>query len=646
MMTVTPSHLPTSRIRIDRTERLPEHNHNSNALAPIAEVQPGAPSHLPTSRIRIDRTERLPEHNHNSNALAPIAEVQPGAPSHLPTSRIRIDRTERLPEHNHNSPQAPNDDGDPSHLPTSRIRIDQTERLPEHNHNNNALAPIAEVQPDHIHEQNTENEELGPEFNPYAPAYGQIDPAALQEWLRATDYLEAGSSNEAQSDYVTAAYGSPTTSTSTRYPLTTLSHGNSPPDFTELGHHTDDDNTHSAANPLPLSIPFSANSGPPSASGLTPPTLRPGNSSLAAMRSQNNHAAVFVGFPGAARTERNLFARNVTLPASSPISLHTIIRSLRDSGSGAGTAVDMLCAHLDTAPCTVAWSKRYVEVDDEATYTSPLLGYTRVGALIDHLQVAISTPISPADSDETSRTVLSMNELPPALRLYVVYIISAPRPSPPQNMPNVVPNPAVENLGLPPTRASSSSRSGSRAPGPSASSLGSVSLPRLLRASTFLDLYYLAIGFELSTLLTRGFGAGYIQVRQTLKVESVARRIKVEHPTCSVSVQDISVWAGVNPATYANNLTVAKNARATLQYLSYFSTTPGPSLQSSEDRERDQKLQGFLAQLFSTTDLGEHWRRNVDGLEAGGAKVQLVKTRIERFSRLITVYKEEVFETC
>ncbi|KAJ7040895.1 hypothetical protein C8F04DRAFT_1253401 [Mycena alexandri] len=151
---------------------------------------------------------------------------------------------------------------------------------------------------------------------------------------------------------------------------------------------------------------------------------------------------------------------------------------------------------------------------------------------------------------------------------------------------------------------------------------------------------------KLMHFLPTGFGAGYIQVRQTLKVESVARRIKVEHPTCSVSVQDISVWAGVNPATYANNLTVAKNARATLQYLSYFSTTPGPSLQSSEDRERDQKLQGFLAQLFSTTDLGEHWRRNVDGLEAGGAKVQLVKTRIERFSRLITVYKEEVFEMC
>lgn len=193
------------------------------------------------------------------------------------------------------------------------------------------------------------------------------------------------------------------------------------------------------------------------------------------------------------------------------------------------------------------------------------------------------------------------------------------------------------------------SRSRAHTPVPARSSLGSESLPHLLKMSTFLDSNYLAEGFEFSPLSTRGFHAAYLQVRQTLKIDNVFARAKASHPTVSLTVADVAAWAGISPRTYGNNHTFVLNARATLQYLRASAMERSASMESSDVRAKKQALESFLGIFFSVGELGEDWRSvgSAIELEAGGATVSQVKVKIGIFPlALIASYRHQPLTTC
>ncbi|KAJ6524762.1 hypothetical protein B0H19DRAFT_1085154 [Mycena capillaripes] len=387
---------------------------------------------------------------------------------------------------------------------------------------------------------------------------------------------------------------------------------------------------------LPPSVQMILHSQPDMLHSLPVHGPAPGRGSLAAMRLLVNTvtpAAVFIGLVGATLTgQRNFFEPHVPLP-SIP-SLSDILEALQSAGGSASNAIITLCQTLDATPCTISWSRQLVEVTIDALHTSVLTGYREVGALGDHLH-ASPVLIDAAQPNEASAATLEVHDLDSRHRLYVLYI-TATTLAPARR--DGVAGDSGRELGsfLPRPLPPAGRRSRSQTPAPSKSGLGSESLRRLLRSSTWLDEHYLSEGVAYSLLVTRGFGAAYLQVRQMLKIDNLFKRIKATDPTTTLTVQDVAAWAGIYPLTYINNRTWVTNARATLQFL------------RSSPRPQDQALQHRLGIFFSAHELGENWwMGDAASLDAVGATVTGVKTSIVGFSAAqIASYKHQPFDTC
>jgi hypothetical protein len=172
-------------------------------------------------------------------------------------------------------------------------------------------------------------------------------------------------------------------------------------------------------------------------------------------------------------------------------------------------------------------------------------------------------------------------------------------------------------------------------------------LSSILKTSLALDQHFLADGFRLAELLDSNYGTAYLQIRQALLIESVYSRGRAL--IAQLTSHDVAAWAGIKPATYANNRTFVINARSTLQFLRHRAATD-VAAQSSDVRRREEALKDFLSRCFSVDILTSEWDAAdspPESLKVGSAPVADLKARIEPYlAQDLKAYRAQRLETC
>ncbi|KAJ6452102.1 hypothetical protein C8R45DRAFT_1113221 [Mycena sanguinolenta] len=306
----------------------------------------------------------------------------------------------------------------------------------------------------------------------------------------------------------------------------------------------------------------------------TPPGIQiamPARGSLAYLRMHHtvtpgrNFAAIYLAFPLHDHPARRAFFEPALVLASRTPSVADLVRALRNHGGAAGQMLDSVCSTLATTDFCIAWSRHMVEVHD--SYSAISHGCREVGLLREHLH-ASQVIVQCANHNDASRATFTLHDVAPESPLFVLYIYPAQVPATaagieplPQAIVHVA---AARSQSHTPAYTRSSQ---SRTPAPASISTPSFTfvLASVLRTSLALDRHFLEDGFQLASFLDRDYGTAFLQIRQALIIESVLRR---STPLISqLKVHDVAAWAGMSPATYSNNRTFAKEARATLLLL-------------------------------------------------------------------------------
>ncbi|KAJ7872466.1 hypothetical protein B0H14DRAFT_3564635 [Mycena olivaceomarginata] len=425
-------------------------------------------------------------------------------------------------------------------------------------------------------------------------------------------------------------------------------------DLLEVQGHSTSDSLHTLErdyspfhehSPLPVQAPHS----PAPQSNLAP---LPGNGSLAQLRlrrifspvpathSSSNGAAVYIGFPLSDHpTHRNFFEPAIPVSSRTPL-LSDLLGALRSANTPVSQILNHVCAGLDGTPFHIAWSKLMLEVH-EPGYCAVSNGYREIGLLRDHLHVSQVT-VKPATHNNTSSVTFQLNNLGVETPLFVLYCF-----------PAVVPVPVAPTVSLPHARTpavrAQQSRSRSHTPAPPAVPMPSIAdvLSSILKTSLALDQHFLADGFRLAELLDSNYGTAYLQIRQALLIESVYSRGRAL--IAQLTSHDVAAWAGIKPATYANNRTFVINARSTLQFLRHRAATD-VAAQSSDVRRREEALKDFLSRCFSVDILTSEWDAAdspPESLKVGSAPVADLKARIEPYlAQDLKAYRAQRLETC
>ncbi|KAJ7756659.1 hypothetical protein B0H16DRAFT_1721724 [Mycena metata] len=185
-------------------------------------------------------------------------------------------------------------------------------------------------------------------------------------------------------------------------------------------------------------------------------------------------------------------------------------------------------------------------------------GFREVRALRDHLQNS-NHVLARASHNNTSIQMFGSHTLDIDTPLFVFYIYPANVPPPAPTAPQL----PLQNALLPAAAAGSRSRTPAHPSTPSEAQYLLTFRPKLLRATVFLDEKFQPEAVDLAILREANYGSAYLQIREALIIEQIFR-------TCSnrgLIRLDIAVWAGVNANTYSNQLTYARDARATLRLL-------------------------------------------------------------------------------
>ncbi|KAJ6526047.1 hypothetical protein B0H19DRAFT_1275906 [Mycena capillaripes] len=296
----------------------------------------------------------------------------------------------------------------------------------------------------------------------------------------------------------------------------------------------------------------------------------PARGSLAYLRMHHaatpglKFAAIYLAFPLHDHPARRAFFEPALALASPTPSVADLIRALRNHGGAASQMLDTVCSTLATIDFCIAWSKHMVEVHD--SYSAVSHGYREVGLLREHTDTS-QVLVQRANHNDASRITFRLHNVTSETPLFVLYIYPV--------IPAAVMGIEPLSQAVPPVLAGRSQshtpaytgRSQSRTPAPTTISTPSFTfvLASVLRTSLALDRHFLEDGFQLASLLDRDYGTAYLQIRQALVIESVLRRSA--SAISQLKVHDVAAWAGINPATYSNNRTFAKEARATLLLL-------------------------------------------------------------------------------
>ncbi|KAJ7035164.1 hypothetical protein C8F04DRAFT_1233822 [Mycena alexandri] len=352
-------------------------------------------------------------------------------------------------------------------------------------------------------------------------------------------------------------------------------------------------------------------------------------------------AAIYVGFPfheNSAR--RNFFVPNVLLPLSPSVT--DLIRALRATHNAVAEILNEICASPDTAEFRIAWSTQMIEIHD-VSYSASSSGYREVaGTLRDHLHRS-PVLVGQANPNHTSRTTFEEWQVILGTPLFVLYVY-----------PRLVPN-ALQNVATEPTntqaRFTMPAPSRTNTPAPPLLTIRT-GLSKLLKKSTALDELFETDGFQLAALFTRKFGTAYLQIRQAIIIQDVL--FCGEGLIPQLTIADVAAWAGIRPNTYSNNLTFAERARATLLLLwerkRLFSLTPQEDERSEDQREKDSKLETFLAVCLAKDLLPADWHSmhgSAENLTIGGATVREVSDRLGPYNHFIgDYYKKGRFTIC
>ncbi|KAJ6461825.1 hypothetical protein C8R47DRAFT_1202348 [Mycena vitilis] len=281
--------------------------------------------------------------------------------------------------------------------------------------------------------------------------------------------------------------------------------------------------------------------------------------------------AVYVGFPFQENhARRNFFQTGLDIRSSTP-TVTELIRVLRGSAHPVAQLLNDLCTCLDTQPFNVAWSRHLVEVLDPS-YSAVINGYCEVGPLRAHLHSS-QVVVEPARHNATSRAIFDLHRLPEGTPLFVLYIFPVVRKY--WFISRLILRNLRQNIGMqrrlpPPVQAPSSSlppvpHPASHTPSPTGASTVLQFLSTMLKTHSALDHRFQDEGFQLSRLSKPTYKGAYLKIRQTLIIENVFSRAQGIIPL--ITLFDVAGWAGLNPSTYSNNRTFARQARATLQFL-------------------------------------------------------------------------------
>jgi hypothetical protein len=163
--------------------------------------------------------------------------------------------------------------------------------------------------------------------------------------------------------------------------------------------------------------------------------------------------------------------------------------------------------------------------------------------------------------------------------------------------------------------------------------------------SSALEKRYLQDGYILASLLDSNnstkYGTAYVQIRQSLIIEN----IYVQGAIPQLTLDDVAAWAGIKPATYANNRTFANNARATLQYLRAHANSPGVNAQSNDNRRKEEELLKFLSKCFLPNLITGDSESSPEALTISSTTVATVKKRMEQFQHPSVAYRGQRFTT-
>ncbi|KAJ7809489.1 hypothetical protein B0H14DRAFT_2608072 [Mycena olivaceomarginata] len=254
---------------------------------------------------------------------------------------------------------------------------------------------------------------------------------------------------------------------------------------------------------------------------------------------------VYIGFPLSDHPTRCNFFEPAIPVSSRTPLLSDLLGALRSANTPVSQILNHVCAGLDGTPFHIAWSKLMLEVHEP--------GYCAV----------VPVPVAPTVSLPHART--------PAVR--------APQSrSRSHTLLHLRPMPSMADV-----------------------------LSSILKTSLALDQHFLADGFRLAELLDSNYGTAYLQIRQALLIESVYSRGRAL--IAQLTSHDVAAWAGIKPATYANNHTF-----------------------SSDVRRREESLKDFLSRCFSVDILTSEWDAAdspPESLKVGSAPVADLKARIE-----------------
>ncbi|KAJ7025219.1 hypothetical protein C8F04DRAFT_1129320 [Mycena alexandri] len=364
---------------------------------------------------------------------------------------------------------------------------------------------------------------------------------------------------------------------------------------------------------------------------LTPAPLRP--------------VAVYLGFPFQQNpARRGFFETDVHVVSHTPL-VSDLLRAVRGLGRISDQVLGPICVDSQSEDIRVACSQSMVEVHemDSNLHVEPAMraptprndepgrlwfslanGFREVGALRDHLQNS-NHVLAPASHNTTSIQTFGSHTLDIDTPLFVLYIYPANVPAP------AVPQLPLQNALLPAAAGGSRSRTPAHPSTPSEAQYLLTFLPKLLRATVFLDEKLQPEAVDLAILREANYGSAYLQIREALIIEQIFR-------TCSnrgLIRLDIAVWAGVNANTYSNQLTYARDARATLRLLRT-RTAEQLAAQSSDVMAKEGLLKGFLNACFQAALLPKTW--NIRSSNSSTTKMFTVQQKVNPFKTELMPY--------
>ncbi|KAJ7109023.1 hypothetical protein C8R43DRAFT_962606 [Mycena crocata] len=340
--------------------------------------------------------------------------------------------------------------------------------------------------------------------------------------------------------------------------------------------------------------------------------------------AQVNSCAVYMRFPNHGNpADRDFLLTGVFITADRP-SLTDLLHAVRRVEDPGVQILDHICAGLDTCPFTTAWSRTMIEVDAQnEKYSSLAKGYRGVGLLQNHLESS-SVVLDCADPNETSRATFAYYHVNQDTKLFVVYIAQLN-----DVILHIIPYPPTTILVVAPVVATS------HTPINPAAWMASI-----LRIGSALDVRYLAEASQLAALLHVRYRIAYLQIRQVLIIDKVFFGDRTPLGA-TLTLNNVAAWAGIKPATYANNRTFAKHARGTLWLLLHQANSRDIITQLDPvQRAKDQELTGFLHVCFQQALVTEDLDSAESGpeLSVGGATAVGMKELIGPYLPFICQY--------